>query len=74
MAAVAGFRENWTSAELKARGVSNLALIAYPNIWIDLAEPIVGRRGPIRAIAHKFDDPIGFRSAVEGARGELARG
>lgn len=70
--AIAGFREHWTAAELKARGISNLALIAYPNIWIDLAEPIVGRRGPIRAVAHKLDDPIVFRTALENARGSMA--
>ena len=61
---VAGFRETWTAAELKARGVSNLALIAWPNIWIDLAGPVSGRRGPIHSVAHKLDDPAAFRTAI----------
>lgn len=69
---IAGFREHWTAAELKARGISNLALIAYPNIWIDLTEPIAGRRGTTSAVAHRLDDPIAFRSAVENARGRTA--
>jgi hypothetical protein len=74
LGAVAGFREQWTAAELKARDVSNLALIAYPNIWVDLAEPVAGRRGPIRAVAHRLDDPAAFRTALETARGELVQG
>lgn len=61
---IAGFRETWTAADLKTRGVSNLALIAYPNIWIDLTDPVAGRRGPIHAVAHKLDNPASFRTAV----------
>lgn len=66
--AIAGFRDRWTGEELRARGVSNLALAAWPNVWIDLAEPVAGRRGPVRAIAHKLDDPTAFRAAIERAR------
>ena len=64
---IAGFRETWTATDLKARDVANLALIAYPNIWIDLTEPVAGRR-PVRAVAHKLDDPIAFRTALDRAR------
>ncbi|MGK6324259.1 hypothetical protein ACMGDM_14410 [Sphingomonas sp. DT-51] len=54
----------WTHAEVRARDVLNLALIAFPNVWIDLAEPVsVGRRR-IVAIAHRFDDPAAFAAAL----------
>jgi hypothetical protein len=57
---VAGLRANWTGDDLKGPGVMNPALIAYPNVWIDLSGPVAGRRGPVRAIAHKLDDPEAF--------------
>jgi hypothetical protein len=62
--AIAGLRPSWTGDDLKRRNVSNLALIAYPNIWIDLVDPVVGRRGSIIAIAHKLDDPQAFSAAL----------
>jgi hypothetical protein len=63
LADIAGRRESWTGEELNTRRVANLALIAWPNIWIDLARP-QGRR-EITAIAHKLDDPEKFRAAVD---------
>ena len=43
----------------------NLSLLAYPNVLVVLAEPVAGRRGrPIRAIAHRLDDPSAFVEAV----------
>lgn len=73
---VADIREAWSAEDLKTRDVLNLALIAYPNVVIDLIEPLRGRR-PIRAIAHRLDDAPAFvamlRTAIGPGRGE-ARG
>lgn len=62
---IAGLRDTWTADELKQRHVSNLALIAYPNVWLDLDQAVPGRRASITAIAHKLDDPASFRLAVQ---------
>jgi hypothetical protein len=50
----------------------NLALIAYPNVVVDLVDPLPGRRG-IRAIAHRLDDPHGFADALRALRGRHDR-
>lgn len=65
-ASVAALRGSFTRAELKQAGVLNLALLAFPNVLIELAAPVPhGRRKrPVRAIAHRLDDPQGFRSAL----------
>lgn len=60
---IAGLRTSWTGAEIKDRRVSNMALVAYPNIVVDLAAPLPGRRG-IVAIAHRLDDPRAFAAAL----------
>ena len=65
LGSIARLRSDWTGDELKQPGVKNLALIAYPNVWIELHMPVQGRRGPIRAVAHKLDDPTVFRAALE---------
>lgn len=65
LAAMRGLRNDWGADDLKRGDVSNLALIAYPNIWVDLDEPVSGRRGPIVAIAHKLDDPHAFKLALQ---------
>jgi hypothetical protein len=62
LAEIAGLRDSWTGEELNSRRVGNLALIAWPNIWVDLARPI-GRRQVV-AIAHKLDDPAALRAAL----------
>jgi hypothetical protein len=49
------------------KAMLNLALIAHPNIVVLLREPI-GRRGRIRAIGHRLDDPGAFAKAVEAVR------
>jgi hypothetical protein len=67
LANIAGVRTAWDSAEIKQRGVRNLALIAYPNVLVELAEPLAGRRAT-RAVAHRFDDPASFIAALEAAR------
>lgn len=62
LADITGLRESWTADELNRRSVGNLALIAWPNVWIDLRRPL-GRRGVV-AIAHKLDDPAAFRASL----------
>ena len=60
---VLGLRESWTGEDVKARAVGNLALLAWPNVWIDLARPH-GRR-QVTALAHKLDDPVAFKAALQ---------
>lgn len=59
---IAGLRDSWTAEELKSRHVGNLAMIAWPNILIDLKRA----QGPrqVIAIAHKLDDPAAFRATL----------
>ena len=65
---IAVFRKDWDAAAIKDRSVLNLALIAFPNVVIDLVEPVrVGRRS-VRAVAHRLDDPAAFVAAVEGLK------
>lgn len=66
MAQVRGLKRAWDAAVIKDRSVLNLALIAYPNVVVDLTAPLPGRRG-ITAIAHRLDDPAGFVAAIERA-------
>ncbi|NNM75454.1 hypothetical protein HJG53_00830 [Sphingomonas sp. ID1715] len=61
---IARLRDAWTRDQLKQRDVANLALIAYPNVWIDLMEPVTGRKGLVTAVAHRLDDPAAFRAAL----------
>lgn len=61
---IAGLRTAWPREELQQRGVLNLALINYPNIMLDLDPPLPGRRRPIKAVAHRLDDPAGFAAAI----------
>lgn len=61
---ISGFRTAWPRKELQQRGVLNFALINYPNIMLDLDPPLSGRRHPIKAVAHRLDDPAGFTAAV----------
>lgn len=59
----------WTAESVKQRGVVNLALIAYPNVVIELDPPIPGKRAPITAVAHRLDDPVGFTAALNAVGG-----
>ena len=67
LAMVAGLRRQWDARSLKAGGVLKLSLIAYPNIVVDLVEPLPGRRR-VTAVAHRLDDPAAFVAALR-ARG-----
>lgn len=70
---IAGLRDHWDSKAIKDRSVLNMALIAWPNIVIDLHRPVkVRRRRIISAIAHRLDDPAAFHAAM--ARLERAHG
>lgn len=65
---IAGVRTSWETRAEKAKSVSNLALIAYPNVMIDLHKPLfssrVGRKRQISTIAHRLDDLPGFLAAL----------
>jgi len=61
---VAGLRAAWTAEELKRREVLNLALLAWPNVMVEVDPPVRVRRRAIGAIAHKLDDPAAFAAAI----------
>ena len=61
---IAGLRAHWDAAAIRRRDVANLALANWPNVVVDLSEPIATRRGGIVAVAHKLDDPAAFAAAI----------
>ena len=70
LANVAGLRDHWDAKALKERSVLNLAMVAYPNVVVDLIEPVrVGRKRVVRAVAHRLDDPAAFVVALNGLGG-----
>jgi hypothetical protein len=73
LAHIAGIQRHWDSALLKQPGTVNLALIAYPNVLIALDPPVVTRRRPIHAVAHKLDAPDAFLEALGAARAGAMR-
>jgi hypothetical protein len=61
---VAGLRASWDAEWLRRRDVLNLALIAYPNVVVELRRPVpIGKRA-VTAIAHRLDDPLAFAAAL----------
>jgi hypothetical protein len=71
VASIAGLREAWDDALVRDRATLNLALLAWPNVVIDLTEPIMlGKRRIVR-LAHKLDDRDAFVFALTAL---LARG
>lgn len=50
------------------RSVLNLALVAHPNVAVELSPPLRVRRRAIRTVAHRLDDPEAFEAAVLGAK------
>lgn len=69
LANIAGVREHWEPGAHKARGTLNLALIAYPNLLIDLQAPVKG----VESIGQRFDAPAEFLAALAAARGASCR-
>jgi uncharacterized membrane protein len=68
IAQIAGFRTQWDAATIKRRDTLNLALLVWPNIVIDLRQPIPLGRRRIATIAHKLDDPAAFHAAIAALR------
>ncbi len=70
LAQVAGVRDAWDGALIKARDTFNGALIAYPNMVVELRVPVRLGRREIRRLAHRLDAPEVFAAAlVERLRG-----
>lgn len=67
IAQIRGLRTDWGGDELKQRTVLNCALLSYPNVLVELTEPLRDRRGTL-AVAHRLDDPAGFALALEAVR------
>ena len=61
---VAAVHDHFPSETLKSRAVLNLAMLSYPNLLVDLREPIRRGRRSIGHIAHRLDDPAGFIAAL----------
>lgn len=61
---IAGVRASWDAAALKRRDVANLALATWPNVVLDLSEPVKVRRRNVRTVAHKLDDPAALLQAL----------
>ena len=64
LAQVSQVRRQWESGAEKKRETANLVPIAYPNRLIDIDPPLLGRRGPVRSIAIRLDEPAGFDAAL----------
>lgn len=61
---VRGLHQTWDAATFKGRGALKLSLLAYPNVVVDIAPPLAGRRAPLHAVGHRLDDPAGFTRAL----------
>ncbi len=64
IANVAGPRTGWDWAALKARDLLNMAMLAYPNVVVDLAMSVRRGKKAIRAVAQRLDDPAAFATAL----------
>ena len=53
-----------SAAAAKARDMLKLSLLAHPNVVVRLRAPLAHGRREVRAIAHRLDDPQGFREAL----------
>lgn len=63
-AQIAGLRQRWDAQAFKRGETLKLSLLAWPNVVIDLDEPVTGWRRPVRAVAHRLDDPAAFAAAL----------
>jgi hypothetical protein len=64
LANVDGLVTTWDAADLKRRDVLNLALVAWPNVVVELRCPVTTKRRKIGRIAHRLDDPAGFATTL----------
>ena len=64
---VAAVRTAFSGQELKQPGVLNLALLAFPNVVVEMKQPFEGRK--LRLIAHRLDEPAAFVAAAALPRG-----
>lgn len=61
---IVGLRADFDGTLVKAPDTFNAALIAYPNVIVELAAPVsLGRRRFMR-LAHRLDDPGAFVAAL----------
>ncbi len=68
---VAGLRAGgWTQSDVKAPATLNLAMVAFPNIFIDLRRPVKAGWRNVTAVAHRLDDPAGFAAALHRLGGD----
>ena len=65
---VAGLRAAWTAEELKRREVLNLALLAWPNVMVEVDPPVRVRRRAIGAIGARPHDAPTAAHPARGAR------
>lgn len=62
---IAAVRTNFPSEAVKERSVLDHGLLAYPNVLVELREPVERKTGrKTTALAHCLDDPAGFAGAV----------
>lgn len=66
---IAGVRGVASAAEVRFPDVLNLAMIAHPNILVDLTRPMNRRGRSIRTLAHRVDDPAAFAAAITAVGG-----
>jgi hypothetical protein len=57
--------DHWTLDSLRREGLFNAALIAYPNIVLELDPPARLGRRTVRYVAHRLDDPQAFNAALD---------
>ncbi len=66
---IAGYRTEWAGDDIRSPSLLNLALIAYPNIVVDLRTlalgRVAGRNRMVASIAHRFDDLPLFMAALD---------
>lgn len=61
---IGGLRSDFDAAALKQSGIANLALLAWPNVFIELRTPIQQGRREFGGVAHKLDDGPAFAAAL----------
>jgi len=60
---IRGQTDAFTADQVKARTVLRLSLVAFPNVMIELTEPVARRRRRICAVVHRLDDRAAFAKA-----------